>query len=79
MGLIKNTLNNNTVLLSDFNLEINKEVFNKYQFGSYFDSLDTAINEVNYVQLVDFITCSKTKMESNENHSKNMFMYPIQH
>jgi hypothetical protein len=59
MELIRIASNNNTVVLGDFNLDLNKKGLQNYPFASYFECLDNAFERINVVQLVDFTTWSR--------------------
>jgi hypothetical protein len=59
MELIRIASNNNTVVLGDFNLDLNKKGLQNYPFTSYFECLDNALERINMVQLVDFPTWSR--------------------
>jgi exonuclease III len=60
LGIIKNAMNNCSILLGDFNLDIRKKGLASYPFKSYFDEMDLALLELNLTQIVDFSTWSRT-------------------
>ena len=57
---IKNAITANTLLLGDFNLDWAKKHLDDYSHKNYFEDMDTRLDQFDLVQVVDFITWSRT-------------------
>ena len=60
LDLIKNALTTNTILLGDFNLDWSKHHSEDYSHKNYFSDMDHKLGASNPIQLVDFITWTRT-------------------
>ena len=60
LQLLKNSINNNTIILGDFNLDQNKRHDINYSHKLYFEALSNALETHNLVQVIDFVTWSRT-------------------
>ena len=60
LELIKNASTTNTILLGDFNLDWSKYHSDDYSHKNYFSDMDQKLGASNLIQLVDFITWTRT-------------------
>ena len=58
ISLIKNALNNDTVIMGDFNIDYNRWFDMNYQKRDYFEMLEEKLGELHLMQLVTFDTWS---------------------
>ena len=72
LNILKSAVNQNTVILGDFNLDWSKKDHRSYQFNSYFELFDNILGDENLTQMVNFPTWSRsvngTKRESTIDH-----------
>jgi endonuclease/exonuclease/phosphatase family metal-dependent hydrolase len=52
-------INNNTLLMGDFNLDWREKDLASYSFKNYFDDLEAVTGNLNLTKLVNFPTLSK--------------------
>ena len=67
LHLIKNALNESTIVLGDFNVDDGKRLDPDYAYSNYFDDIDEAFGDFNVLQLIDFVTW--TRLINNVNKS----------
>ena len=60
LDLIKNAITANTILPGDFNLDWSKHHSEDYSHKNYFNDMDTKLGANNLIQLVEFITWTRT-------------------
>jgi hypothetical protein len=60
LNIIKNALNNDTILLSDFNSDWSHRWVPNYSFKNYFKAMDYTLTDTNLIQLVKIPTWSRT-------------------
>jgi hypothetical protein len=59
LDILKNTVNTNTVIMGDFNLDWSKRDIQSYQFNSYFELFSNVLDVKSLVQMVNFPTWSR--------------------
>ena len=59
LHIIKNALNDNCILLGDFNLDLNMKGIHRYPFKRYFEAMDENLGDFNLLQMVNFNTWSR--------------------
>ena len=59
LDILKNSVNANTVIMGDFNLDWSKRDIQSYQFNSYFELFSNVLDVKSLVQMVNFPTWSR--------------------